>query len=189
VRNLKQKHEEEYWDQSKSLEYYIDRNFKRIFYFTDDFLTTLTKTQLTDEERYWNYNAVKHVTKEFCQEGFLIFDFYDRLMFVVNSFDSHRYLAEINCESLEKFKFLVYDSLGNPRKGVFARASLIMRISKKFCIEQINDKCCSKYQRQNHNCGYKKRVDKADYEFLNVPRQENGSDCGVFVYGFLEKHN
>ena len=183
VNYIKEKHEQNYWNNEKSFEEMLD--FKRIYYYNDDFLSKLTLNTLSTDENTWNYKNICFVTSKFHKNGFLIFDFFDRLLFVVNKSNSHWFLVEINCEKFDRFRFIIYDSMNSQITNKHLCSLPIMKLLKKYCEAEINKRCCCDYK-NDHECEYLKRLENVEYLIENVPQQSNGFDCGVFVCGFLE---
>ena len=182
---LKIKHEDEYWNEKNDWKKFL--RFERIFSYPVNFLSSLTLDNLVYEKNNWNFEKVKGITRKFNEKGFLIFDVYDRLMFVVNS-KNHWFLAEINCNTLEKFEFRLYDSVSKQRTNKNTKDLPVIKILIEYCKAEIHDKCCSKYLEKEgeHQCDYKKRLKNAEYNICEVSKQQNGYDCGMFVCGYLK---
>jgi len=144
---------------------------------------------------------VEYFTKRYQKQGNLIFDVYDRIVFVVNQSDCHWVLAEINTEDKDKFKFIMYDSLkgngnsynsqGNSSGQSNAKIKIQIRSEymgvkilenlRQWSREEVIEKC-GKVEGK----GYLERIDRGEVLVESVSQQGNFYDCGVFVCGFLE---
>lgn len=112
----------------------------------------------------------------------LIFDTADRILFPLN-IGNHWTLAEINCERKDQYELLIYDSLLTPT-GLYHHCRHLDVVYDYFSFEvkentRENPKLAEAY--------FKKCKKDWSYKSPVLSRQQNGSDCGVFVLGWLKK--
>ena len=192
--------------------YFTKTQYKKFYFFSDIFYAQLTnRNSLYSNEQHPNeiyYNRVKSYTKQFkshdnkiIDEVQLIFDIYDKLLFIINLENSHWILAEIDttCDAehdaiddlnnFEKpieyqkthekdfYTFKIYDSLVNPSTS---NSMKILETLKEWAIMECKVKCDSKSLEF-----YLEKINRSKYKIENVQQQTNFYDCGIFVCGFL----
>ena len=119
----------------------------------------------------------KDSTQTECQ---LIFDVFDRILFPITLY-SHWTLAEINCQNKDSYKLFIYDSLSS-WSGNAPHHTDHLGIVKKYIKFEVEDKCKNPDLVEK----YLKKCPKTWSPHLPTGQQKNGSDCGVFVLGFIQ---
>lgn len=173
--------------EAKYLEYLYESpvpntNLERIMFMDSDFFSELTMDDLSSPVSYYENVAVH--TSAYSTPGHLIFEEFDRILFIVNKSGYHWVLAEIFCkkdqkEKLEQINFHIYDSMArstgkilNPTKDqvsfhLFNFA--LKEASKKGADEKIID-----------------LIKSASLIYQHAPQQQDGSNCGVFVSRYIQ---
>ena len=209
MKYIDHKYEAEFWNEENNLAYFTEKQYKKFYFFSDIFYAQLTNFKsLYYNEQQSNeiyYNRVKSYTKQFkshnnkiIDEVQLIFDIYDKLLFIINLENSHWILAEIDTtcdvkqddiDNFEKpiqcqkthendfYTFKIYDSLVNPSTS---NSMKILETLKEWAIMECKVKCDS-----NSLKFYLEKINRSKYKIEDVQQQTNFYDCGIFVCGFL----
>ena len=179
IRYLNEEHNEEFYDETKSLEFFLENKFKRILYFDDSVFFRLTQGTLAAEDFDYALNIIDE-TKPYHGNGFLIFDIFDRILFVIKDLVSQFYLLEINTENKEKYKFIKYCSSSIPIDNNKNENDLALL--KHYVEAEIMNKCIDSEDVTN----YLKKIENISLNIYNVNHQQNTIDSGVFVCGCLK---
>jgi antitoxin component YwqK of YwqJK toxin-antitoxin module len=181
---LKEIQDKEFYDQGDNAYTISTGNRRRIYYFSD----TMFSIFMADSSKFQYNDTVRLETKAYHTPGFLIFDVYDRLLFVVNLNNSHWCLVEMNTEAKDKYRFIRYDSMRAPSN--YSQNDPLLKLLKQWAIEEVKDKCIANRENNgsvtNTQQYYLDRIENAEYTTANVPQQRNGIDCGVFTCGFMK---
>lgn len=111
----------------------------------------------------------------------LVFDVFDRILFPI-TLGSHWVLAEINCSNKSNYKALIYNSMSSyPHKK--GHHSEYLKIILNYLVFEITDKCKDEEIKKEY---LRKLPKEWSEDICPVGQQANGSDCGVFVCGFIK---
>ena len=179
---LNEKHQQEYYSKETTLDTMIAKDFKTIKLFPHDFLMELTNGKLNPAN--WAYEKIKHLTKRYFDEGFMLFDFFERMLFLCHQGGSYWSLAEINCELHDQVRFILYDSTLN--KGTQANTNDILRVLYKFAENEIKEKAPSQNPGNPTRVAindYMRRMKRSEYIVMQDPQPQNVDFSGFFVCG------
>ena len=159
------------------------RDLPRILFLDSDFFSQLTLDDLYAKEI--SYEKVQNALAAHSSNENSAFDLYDRILIAVNKSGSHWVLAEIFCYHSDKGKatdleFRVYDSMAEERVFDDPRKDPIFRHLQDFALVEMEERFKGKRPQ------IMAMILKATYKYMQVPRQRDMYNCGVFLCKFIQ---
>jgi len=143
---------------------------QRMVLYKSFLFSSLTNGGVISPNNY-NYGLVRKFTDKYQGEKCIFFHF-ARIGYIVNVNNNHWVFVVIDNQ---KQKITLYDSFKNPQAQENAADNAILKIFYKYIKDEVMDK-------QNLDAGAAESF-QTNYkmEIGVCPRQQNGSDCGVFL--------